>query len=77
MLFRSGFVLFMGTLFAPTQDRGEPGSGFTHQLGDVVRIRSQALGELCNVVDHSETAPPWRYGVRALMRHLALRGLLR
>ena len=72
-----GFVLFMGTLFAPTQDRGEPGSGFTHQLGDVVRIRSQALGELCNVVDHSETAPPWRYGVRALMRHLALRGLLR
>ncbi len=72
-----GFVLFMGTLFAPTQDRGEPGSGFTHQLGDVVRIRSQALGELCNVVDHSETAPPWRFGVRALMRNLAQRGLLR
>lgn len=71
-----GFVLFMGTLFAPTQDRGEPGSGFTHHRGDVVRIRSSALGELCNVVDHSERAPPWRYGVRELMRNLAARGLL-
>lgn len=71
-----GFVLFMGTLFAPTQDRGEPGSGFTHKIGDVVRIRSSALGELCNVVNHSETAPPWRFGVRALMRNLAQRGLL-
>jgi fumarylacetoacetate (FAA) hydrolase family protein len=72
-----GFVLFMGTLFAPTQDRGEAGSGFTHQRGDVVRIRSSALGELCNVVEHSEAAPPWRFGVRALMRNLGQRGLLR
>jgi fumarylacetoacetate (FAA) hydrolase family protein len=72
-----GFVLFMGTLFAPTQDRGEAGSGFTHHRGDVVRIRASALGELCNVVDHSETAPPWRFGVRDLMRNLAARGLLK
>ena len=72
-----GFMLFTGTLFTPTQDRGEPGAGFTHHLGDEVRIRSGWIGELRNVVDHSEAAPPWQFGVRALMRNLALRGLLR
>lgn len=68
-----GFVLFCGTLFAPTQDRGAPGSGFTHHVGDVVRIRSARLGELVNRVQTSETLPPWRYGVRELMRDLAAR----
>ena len=29
-----GFVLFLGTLFAPIQDRDEPGRGFTHKIGD-------------------------------------------
>jgi fumarylacetoacetate (FAA) hydrolase family protein len=66
-----GFVLFCGTLFAPTQDRGAPGSGFTHQVGDVVRIRSARLGELVNQVQHSEKLAPWTFGVRALMRHSA------
>ena len=68
-----GFVLFCGTLFAPTQDRGAPGSGFTHHVGDIVRIRSARLGELSNRVELSERLPPWRYGVRDLMRHLARR----
>lgn len=68
-----GFVLFCGTLFAPTQDRGAPGSGFTHRVGDVVRIRSARLGELVNRVEHSERLAPWRYGVRDLMRHVARR----
>jgi fumarylacetoacetate (FAA) hydrolase family protein len=68
-----GFVLFCGTLFAPTQDRGAPGSGFTHQRGDLVRIRSAKLGELLNRVEHSERLPPWTYGVRQLMQHLASR----
>ncbi|HEY6510954.1 MAG TPA: fumarylacetoacetate hydrolase family protein [Burkholderiaceae bacterium] len=68
-----GFVLFCGTLFAPTQDRGAPGSGFTHRRGDVVRIRSARLGELLNVVEHSERLPPWTYGVRQLIQHLAQR----
>jgi fumarylacetoacetate (FAA) hydrolase family protein len=63
-------VLFCGTLFAPTQDRGAPGSGFTHHVGDVVRIRSGKLGELVNRVEKSETLAPWRYGVRELMRHV-------
>ena len=71
-----GFMLFLGTLFAPIEDRDEPGGGFTHKLGDVVRIRSARLGELCNRVTHSEQAPPWRFGLRALFGNLAARGLL-
>ncbi|MEO8154401.1 MAG: fumarylacetoacetate hydrolase family protein [Rhizobacter sp.] len=71
-----GFMLFMGTLFAPIEDRDEPGSGFTHKLGDVVTIRSARLGALHNCVTHSETAAPWRFGLRALIGNLAARGLL-
>ena len=71
-----GFMLFLGTLFAPTQDRDHAGGGFTHKLGDRVSIRSSRFGELCNRVTHSETAAPWRFGLRALMSNLARRGLL-
>lgn len=71
-----GFMLFLGTLFAPIEDRGEPGGGFTHKLGDEVTIRSARLGVLRNRVTHSETAPPWRFGLRAFIAHLAARGLL-
>ncbi len=71
-----GFMLFMGTLFAPVEDRDEPGGGFTHKLDDVVSIRSARLGELRNRVTHSEAAPPWRFGLRAFMSNLAARGLL-
>ena len=68
-----GFVLFCGTLFAPTQDRGAPGSGFTHHVGDIVQIRSARLGELVNRIELSEHLAPWNYGVRQLMQHLAKR----
>jgi fumarylacetoacetate (FAA) hydrolase family protein len=71
-----GLVLFLGTAFAPTQDRGEPGHGFTHKVGDVVTIRSPALGALSNRVDHCDRIAPWTYGVAELMRNLAARGLL-
>ena len=71
-----GFVLFTGTMFAPTEDRDEPGQGFTHKPGDVVRISSPALGSLINVVSTAEDAPDWRFGIRALMANLAERGLL-
>jgi fumarylacetoacetate (FAA) hydrolase family protein len=71
-----GFMLFLGTLFAPTQDRDNPGAGFTHKVGDRVSIRSAWLGELCNRVRHSEDAAPWTFGLRALMANLAARGLL-
>ncbi|MGQ0729337.1 fumarylacetoacetate hydrolase family protein [Acidovorax sp.] len=71
-----GFVLFMGTLFAPIEDRDQPGGGFTHHLGDLVSIQSAWLGGLHNRVAHSEAAPPWRFGLRAFMANLAQRGLL-
>jgi fumarylacetoacetate (FAA) hydrolase family protein len=71
-----GFALFLGTLFAPIQDRDEPGRGFTHKVGDVVRITSPKLGTLVNTVTTSKIAPPWTVGVGALMANLAGRGLL-
>jgi fumarylacetoacetate (FAA) hydrolase family protein len=71
-----GFVLFLGTLFAPVADRDHPGGGFTHHLGDRVAISSQRLGTLRNVVTHSDRAAPWRYGLRALVASLASQGLL-
>jgi fumarylacetoacetate (FAA) hydrolase family protein len=71
-----GFMLFLGTMFAPTQDRGQKGSGFTHQQGDVVEISTPLLGTLRNTVVYSDQAAPWTFGTRALMRNLAERGLL-
>ena len=71
-----GFVLFLGTLFAPTDDRDEPGRGFTHKIGDEVRISTPKLGTLVNTVVTSRDAPAWQFGARALMRNLAARGLL-
>ncbi|MDZ5461660.1 fumarylacetoacetate hydrolase family protein [Azohydromonas lata] len=71
-----GFMLFLGTLFAPIEDRGQPGGGFTHHLGDRVSIQSQWLGGLHNRVTLSEQATPWTFGLRAFMANLAARGLL-
>lgn len=71
-----GFVLFCGTLFAPTQDRDTPGAGFTHKVGDVVTIRSEKLGTLRNTVTTSRDAPPWTMGFAAFARNLASRGLI-
>jgi fumarylacetoacetate (FAA) hydrolase family protein len=71
-----GFALFLGTLFAPVQDRDHPGRGFTHKTGDVVRIATPKLGALVNRVTTSKAAAPWQFGIRDLMRNLAARGLL-
>ena len=71
-----GLVLFLGTMFAPTQDRHGPGQGFTHVVGDVVSVSTPLLGTLVNQVTTSDQAKPWAYGVSALMRDLARRGLL-
>ncbi|HVN42924.1 MAG TPA: fumarylacetoacetate hydrolase family protein [Steroidobacteraceae bacterium] len=71
-----GFALFLGTMFAPIQDRGAAGQGFTHHLGDLVRISSPSLGVLENKVGLCGAIPPWTYGLGALMRNLAGRGLL-
>ncbi|MEI7968383.1 MAG: fumarylacetoacetate hydrolase family protein [Betaproteobacteria bacterium] len=72
-----GLMLFLGTAFAPTQDRTGSGRGFTHVVGDVVTIRSRHLGALVNGVDFCHRIPPWSFGVGALMRNLAARGLLK
>jgi len=71
-----GFVLFLGTLFAPTQDRDNPGQGFTHKEADVVRISTPKLGVLENRVTSSKAAPPWTFGITALMQNLVKRGLI-
>jgi fumarylacetoacetate (FAA) hydrolase family protein len=68
-----GMVLFLGTMFAPTQDRHGPGQGFTHVVGDVVSVSTPQLGTLVNQVTTSDQAPAWTYGVGALMRDLAKR----
>jgi fumarylacetoacetate (FAA) hydrolase family protein len=71
-----GFALFLGTMFAPIQDRDAPGRGFTHKLGDRVRVSTPKLGVLENEVTRCDLAPPWTFGVADLMRNLAARGLI-
>jgi fumarylacetoacetate (FAA) hydrolase family protein len=68
-----GLMLFLGTMFAPIEDRREPGQGFTHDVGDVVTIAAPALGALVNRVDYCDAIAPWTFGVGALMRNLAQR----
>jgi fumarylacetoacetate (FAA) hydrolase family protein len=72
-----GFMLFLGTMFAPVEDRGAPGMGFTHKSGDRVVIAAARLGALENQVTTSDKAPPWTFGTGELMRNLSARGLLR
>ncbi|WP_140984556.1 fumarylacetoacetate hydrolase family protein [Asticcacaulis tiandongensis] len=72
-----GFVLMLGTLFAPTQDRDVAGRGFTHKVGDIVRVNTPKLGRLENRVNTSKDARAWVFGITALMQNLAARGLLK
>jgi len=71
-----GFCLYLGTLFAPVQDRRAPGAGFTHEIGDEVRIAEPRLGALQNRVSLAPDCPAWTFGTAALMRNLAARGLI-
>jgi len=71
-----GVALFLGTMFAPIVDRDAPGLGFTHKPGDRVRVSSERLGMLENRVTTCDRAPPWAFGIAALMQNLANRGLL-
>lgn len=71
-----GLMLFLGTLFAPTQDRDVAGQGFTHKQGDRVEIATPSLGRLVNTVTFADEAPAWTFGIAALMRNLAQRGLV-
>jgi fumarylacetoacetate (FAA) hydrolase family protein len=71
-----GFALFLGTMFAPIQDRDTAGQGFTHKVGDRVRVSTPKLGVLENEVTTCDQAKPWTFGISALIRNLAGRGLL-
>jgi fumarylacetoacetate (FAA) hydrolase family protein len=74
--FPDGAVLFLGTMFAPVEDRDAPGKGFTHKAGDVVTIAAPKLGRLVNRMMPTDRCEAWSFGVGALMRNLAGRGLL-
>jgi len=71
-----GAVLFCGTMYAPTGDRDAPGKGFTHHIGDRVTVSNERLGALTNRVRLSTECEPWSFGIAALMRNLAKRGVL-
>jgi fumarylacetoacetate (FAA) hydrolase family protein len=74
--FPDGMMLFLGTQFAPIQDRDEAGKGFTHKRGDIVSIGARELGTLVNRVNHCDKITPWTFGVTDLMRNLSRRGLI-
>jgi len=71
-----GAVLFLGTMFAPVEDRGAPGKGFTHAQDDLVVIAAPGLGALVNRMRPTNACEPWTFGTAALMRSLARRGVL-
>ena len=71
-----GFVIYLGTMFAPVKDRGGAGKGFTHKPNDIVTISTPLLGALRNRVRLSTECPPWTYGASHLMRDLSKAGLL-
>jgi fumarylacetoacetate (FAA) hydrolase family protein len=71
-----GALLFLGTMFAPIEDRDTPGQGFTHKIGDIVTVAAPKLGKLVNRMRHSGDCEPWAFGAGALMRNLAKRGLI-
>ncbi len=74
--FPDGAVLYLGTMFAPVDDRGAPGKGFTHKTGDIVTISAPELGKLVNRIRPTDQCEKWTFGAGALMRNLAKRGLL-
>ena len=71
-----GFVLFLGTMFAPVKDRDTPGQGFTHKRDDIVTISAPQLGKLVNRMRSSDECEPWTFGIGELMKNLAKRKVL-
>lgn len=64
-----GLVLFCGTMFAPTEDRGTQGHGFTHKIGDEVTIYSEHLGTLVNWVNTCDQLPKWEFGISSFVEY--------
>ncbi|MFE4690224.1 fumarylacetoacetate hydrolase family protein [Streptomyces sp. NPDC056749] len=71
-----GAVLYLGTMFAPVEDRDTPGQGFTHHDGDLVTIATPRLGSLVSRIRPSDACEPWNFGISDLMRSLSARGAL-
>lgn len=68
-----GFVLFLGTMFAPTKDRAIPGQGFTHVTGDLVTVATPRLGRLTNRMRPTHDCEPWTFGLTELIATLLRR----
>ena len=70
-----GAALFLGTMFAPIEDRDAPGKGFTHKVGDIVTVAptTRPPGQ---PHAHAHDCARWAFGTGALMRNLAKRGCL-
>jgi fumarylacetoacetate (FAA) hydrolase family protein len=68
-----GFVLFLGTMFAPIQDRAAKGQGFTHVEGDLVTVATSKLGRLTNRMRPSGACEAWEFGLTALIAALTRR----
>jgi len=66
-----GLMLFLGTMFAPVQDRFGPGQGFTHAVGDIVTVHTPKLGALVNRVEHADRTEPWTFGIGAMLAYLS------
>lgn len=64
-----GIVLFLGTMFAPSEDRDKLGEGFTHKIGDQVKIATEHLGSLVNWVNTCEQLPQWKFGISCFMEY--------
>jgi fumarylacetoacetate (FAA) hydrolase family protein len=71
-----GAVLFLGTMFAPVEDRDAPGQGFTHHRDDLVVVGADKLGHLVNRVRPCDECEPWEFGTSALFRNLSERGVV-
>lgn len=71
-----GLVLFLGTLFAPSEDRDVKGEGFTHKIDDLVTISAPGLGYLENRVKLSTQCVKWTFGIKSLMKNFSQRKLI-
>jgi fumarylacetoacetate (FAA) hydrolase family protein len=72
-----GIVLFLGTMFAPSEDRDKQGEGFSHKLGDQVKISTEHLGSLVNWVNHCNRIPRWEFGIDSLIKYVFKRNSAR
>jgi fumarylacetoacetate (FAA) hydrolase family protein len=72
-----GFVLFLGTMFAPRQGSRCAGQGFTHKRDDIVTIASTPARQARSIAcARSDECEPWTFGIGALMKNLAQRKLI-